>query len=74
MEDKESFNPLGWAIWFTEDVKDKKLDPTDIASVTERLTRAYMRGYEQGKSDAMLGPAKTFLSRFDKLTTINEGD
>jgi hypothetical protein len=51
MEDRESFNPLGWAIWFTEDVKDKKLDPTDIASITERLTRAYMRGYEQGKSE-----------------------
>jgi hypothetical protein len=72
MEDRESFNPLGWAIWFTEDVKAKRLDPTDIASITERLARAFMRGYEQGKSDATLGPEK-LVSRFDKLTSPTAG-
>jgi hypothetical protein len=59
MEDRESFNPFGWAMCLVEDIRAKRVDPLDVAAITERLTRAYMRGYEEGKAE---------VSRFDRLT------
>lgn len=51
----ENFNPIGWAIAFSEDVKSKRIDPTDIPELVKVFTKVYLRG-KQDTEVSKLGP------------------